>query len=79
MSSAVVFRIAWHGARMVAMTIRKRDAPAVTMHVRSANVLKENIDFRRSLDSIEKNRLNNENTTTPIVRAMATVCPVPPS
>ena len=56
------------------MTSRKRDAPVVTMHVRSANVLRENTDSRRSLDSIEKNRLNSENTTTPMVRAMASVC-----
>jgi hypothetical protein len=70
----VVFRIAWHGARTVAMTSRKREAPVVTMHVRSANVLRENTESRRSLDSSEKNRLNSENTTTPMVRAMASVC-----
>jgi hypothetical protein len=69
----VVFRIAWHGARMVAMTSRKMDAPVVTTHVRSANVLRENTDSRRCLDSIEKNRLNSENTTTPMVRATASV------
>ena len=56
------------------MTIRKRDTPVVMMHVRSANVLRENTDSRRSLDSIEKNTLNSENTTTPMVRAMASVC-----
>ena len=56
------------------MTSRKIDAPVVTMHVRSANVLRENTDSRRSLDSIEKTRLNTENTTTPMVRAMASVC-----
>jgi hypothetical protein len=70
----VVFRIAWHGARTVAMTSRKREAPVVRMHVRSANVLRENTESRRSLDSSEKNRLNIENTTTPTVRAMASVC-----
>src|ERR1019366_4347594 len=57
------------------MTSRKREAPVVTMHVRSANVLRENTESRRSLDSSEKNRLNIENTTTPTVRAMASVCP----
>src|SRR6185295_11972964 len=51
------------------MTSRKRDAPVVTMHARSANVLRENTDSRRSLDSSEKNRLNSENTTTPMFRA----------
>src|SRR6201997_4056073 len=56
------------------MTSRNSDAPVVTMHVRSANVLRENTDTRRSLDSIEKNRLNSENTTTPMVRATASVC-----
>lgn len=56
------------------MTSRKREAPVVTMHVRSANVLRENTESRRSLDSSEKNRLNSENTTTPMVRAMASVC-----
>ena len=56
------------------MTSRKREAPVVTMHVRSANVLRENTESRRSLDSSEKNRLNIENTTTPMVRAMASVC-----
>jgi len=56
------------------MTSRKREAPVVTMHVRSANVLRENTESRRSLDSSEKNRLNIENTTTPTVRAMASVC-----
>jgi hypothetical protein len=44
------------------------------MHVRSANVLSENTESRRSLDSSEKNRLNIENMTTPTVRAMASVC-----
>ena len=38
------------------MTSRKREAPVVTMHVRSANVLRENTESRRSLDSSEKNR-----------------------
>ena len=56
------------------MTSRKREAPVVTMQVRSANVLRENTESRRSLDSSEKNRLNSENTTTPMVRAMASVC-----
>jgi hypothetical protein len=56
------------------MTSRNRDAAVVAMHVRSANVLRENTESRRSLDSSEKNRLNSENTTTPMVLAMASVC-----
>ena len=40
------------------MTSRERDAPVVTMHVRSANVLRENTESRRSLDSSEKNRIS---------------------
>lgn len=56
------------------MTSRKRDAPVVAMNVRPANVLRENADSRSSLVSIEKNRLNSENTATPMVRAVVSVC-----
>ena len=44
------------------------------MNVRSENVLRENADSRSSFVSIEKNRLNSENTTTPMVRAIVSVC-----
>ena len=73
-SSVVVFRIIWNGRRTVDMTSRKKDNPVVMMNVRSEKVSRENADCRSSFASIEKNRLSSENVTTPMVRAMVSVC-----
>src|ERR1039457_7302001 len=73
-SSVVVFRLVWNGRRTVDMTSRKKDNPVVMMNVRSEKVSRENADCRSSFASIEKNRLSSENVTTPMVRAMVSVC-----